>query len=90
MSRMVGAVALVGVAALAVAGVWLSFGDGGADRVSKDFPNIPVAVTFTPHYGHAGADRNYESIGGIGTWGWNIMSRGDLNRSQGEIRSVMR
>ena len=65
MSRMVGAVALVGVAALAVAGAWLVVDRGGEAVVERR--EVPLLMLWNLPYGF---DQDGECAGGPDSIGW--------------------
>ena len=59
---------LAAAVALAAAGC----GETATEREQYVPSDVPIAVQFTPHYGFTGAP-DYKPLGGVGTWGWNII-----------------
>ena len=83
MSRMVGAVVLVAVAALAVAGAWLAVGGKDGEAAVSERQDIPIATLI---YLDSGFDPEnaYEPTGGLGTWRWNYYG-GDPESEKGQF-----
>ena len=72
MNRMVGAVALVLVAAIAAAGAWLAVSGGDGEVVVSEPRKTPVAAVFYQWFGYAhDRDNGWPAIGGHGTFHWN-------------------
>ena len=69
--RIVGAVALAGVVALAVVGAWLAIVPGGVGSSVKP-KNVPVATIFYQWFGYEHDRENgWPATGGLGTFHWN-------------------
>ena len=70
MNRKVGAVALVLLVALTVAGAWLSIGRAGEDPAHP--AETPVATVLYQWFGYAhDRDNGWPATGGLGTFHWN-------------------
>ena len=85
MKRIVGVVALLGIAVLALAGGLLSMGLGKDGETAMNLSSAETAMSqryevplATLLYVGRGLNTSYEPVGGLGTRGWNIIQNDSL------------